>query len=496
MHWRKAKICPAVLLAGVLAAASLSACGGGKSGSAADAAELAGAVAENLKKVESFSGGITLDFSADASVEQSGTEVNFDMKIGMDLDLSATREPAASKMEGTLSMSMMGQDLETQVQSYTVEENGETVSYADSGSGWSRSVQDNSGQDQDILSQNIYEDIAEGEMKAELEKDEATVNGQAAYVLTTELSGSTLEDFIEESFSGTNEMMGNGSLDWADGTAKLKIFIYKDSELPAKIQVDCRDFGRTLMESALSSVEEAKVEIGAFDMGMSFDEYNSVGEIQVPEDVVSSASDAGGDSDEGILEEELEDSGLEADETDSDSTGEPSADQDEEAVPNADGSYTIYASQSGHSATITMVDGQEYCYASPEDGYFSSMMSDYASEEDFSYIYQMDEYSTLEEAGKEYTDYSWMEEYDEYSGMICNGVQQMDVDGRTVYWTQLDYVYDSGYGASNVRVLYAWTQLDDILFTIELDDSVYEEGGSLTGNEQMLAEAMQKVVLE
>ena len=34
------------------------------------------------------------------------------------------------------------------------------------------------------------------------------VNGQAAYVISSELSGSDLEDFMSESFSGTDEMMG------------------------------------------------------------------------------------------------------------------------------------------------------------------------------------------------------------------------------------------------------------------------------------------------
>ena len=43
-----------VLLAGILCAASFTACGGEKTGEAGDAKSLAAAVAENLDKIESF----------------------------------------------------------------------------------------------------------------------------------------------------------------------------------------------------------------------------------------------------------------------------------------------------------------------------------------------------------------------------------------------------------------------------------------------------------
>ena len=79
-----------VLLAGILCAASFTACGGEKTGEAGDAKSLAAAVAENLDKIESFSGGMTMDFGASASYEESGMEANIDIAMGMDLELSAT----------------------------------------------------------------------------------------------------------------------------------------------------------------------------------------------------------------------------------------------------------------------------------------------------------------------------------------------------------------------------------------------------------------------
>lgn len=480
-----------VLLAGILCVASFTACEGEKTGEAGDAKSLAAAVAENLDKIESFSGGMTMDFGASASYEESGMEANIDIAMGMDLELSATLDPAATQMKGTLSFSMMGQDMETDVESYTVEEDGERVSYADSGNGWVRTVQKDAEQE-DFLNENIYDSIAGGQAEAVLEEEEAMVNGQAAYVISSELSGSDLEDFMSESFSGTDEMMGEDSVDWGEGAAQIKIFIYKESRLPARVQVDCRDFGRALMEASVGNTPGVNIEISAFDMSLFFDEYNSVEAIQVPEEARSGASEGSEETAGESIREELEDSGLEEEEAGADTSGEETG--EEELAPNADGSYTIQTG--GHTADITLMDGQEYCYANGEDGYFSSMAADISGEEDFSYIYQLNDYYTLEDAEEEYTDCSWMDDYQEYSNVVCSKVQQMDVDGRTVYWAQVDYVYDSGYGASNIRNLHAWTEVGDILFTVELNNSSYEENVMPTGSQELLAEAIRRVVLK
>ena len=244
-------------------------------------------------------------------------EANIDIAMGMDLELSATLDPAATQMKGTLSFSMMGQDMETDVESYTVEEDGERVSYADSGNGWVRTVQKDAEQE-DFLNENIYDSIAGGQAEAVLEEEEAMVNGQAAYVISSELSGSDLEDFMSESFSGTDEMMGEDSVDWGEGAAQIKIFIYKESRLPARVQVDCRDFGRALMEASVGNTPGVNIEISAFDMSLFFDEYNSVEAIQVPEEARSGASEENEETDSESIREELEDSGLEEEEAGAD----------------------------------------------------------------------------------------------------------------------------------------------------------------------------------
>ena len=156
----------------------------------------------------------------------------------------------------------------------------------------------------------------------------------------------------------------------------------------------------------------------------------------MPEEARSGASEGSEETAGESIREELEDSGLEEEEAGADTSGEETG--EEELAPNADGSYTIQTG--GHTADITLMDGQEYCYANGEDGYFSSMAADISGEEDFSYIYQLNDYYTLEDAEEEYTDCSWMDDYQEYSNVVCSKVQQMDVDGRTVYWLSLIHI--------------------------------------------------------
>lgn len=158
-----------------------------------------------------------------------------------------------------------------------------------------------------------------------------------------------------------------------------------------------------------------------------------------------------------------------------------------EAEVNEDGSYTIYSADGGHSADITMMEGQIYCYSS--EGYFSSMQEDTSGEDNFLYQYSFDVFTSLEEAEEVYMNDSWAEEYSEE--VTVSEAQEMEVEGRTVYWAQLDYVMN---GIAN-REIHLWTQVGDILFTIELDNYAYSEGTAPSGTVEMLAEALRNVEL-
>lgn len=475
-----------IFLAGIVCALSMTACGGEKNN--LDARSLAAAVAENLENIQSFEGGIYMDFSMEATAQEYGESL--DMEMGFDIDIKSTLDPAASEMTGTMSVALMGEEQEITMEAYSVEEGGTPVVYMDNGSGWVRTVQDSV--DEGMLNSDIYRQIADGKIDAELADEEAKVNSQAAYVISASFSGELLEEMLGDTFSSTGELFETDDVDWNDGKAQIKIFVYKESQLPARIEIDCRDFSRAMMESAMfgTMAETIDIKIDAFEVGMTFDAYDSVGMIEIPETVRESAAGEDFFSDE----EDFNDTDSE-DDTDTDSYGDPLEGLNEELAPNADGTYTIYSDSGSYSATITLMDGQEYCYAAAHDGYFSSM-SNFDADENIDYIYQLNEYYTVDEAGEAYTDYAWMEEYEGYSNISCNGVQQMDVDGKIVYWTQLDYVYDIGDGASEIRELTAWTEVGDILLIVEVDETSFDEDVPLTGSEQLLAEALRRVVVE
>mgnify|MGYP001622866738 CR=1 FL=1 len=159
----------------------------------------------------------------------------------------------------------------------------------------------------------------------------------------------------------------------------------------------------------------------------------------------------------------------------------------EEKMTNATGTYTLHSENGIYTAEITMMDNQVYCYAS--DGYFSSMAQDSPPDEDISYRYTFDEYTSLDEAKESYMDYSWMEDDDTYEDLTVSEVQEMEVNGRTAYWAQADYTRNG----NRIREMYLWTQVGDVLFCIRVNDSVYSEETEFSGNQELLAEALENV---
>ena len=434
-----------------------------------------------------------MDFGASASYEESGMEANIDIAMGMDLELRATLDPAATQMKGTLSFSYDGAGYG----------DGRGVLYRGRGTGRefpTRTAETDGSapyrrdaEQEDFLNENIYDSIAGGQAEAVLEEEEAMVNGQAAYVISSELSGSDLEDFMSESFSGTDEMMGEDSVDWGEGAAQIKIFIYKESRLPARVQVDCRDFGRALMEASVGNTPGVNIEISAFDMSLFFDEYNSVEAIQVPEEARSGASE-------------------ENEETDS------------ESIPGRAGGQRP-GGRRGRRGYLRGGDRGRGTGAQRGRQLYDSDRRAYRG-------YHLNGRTGIllrQRGGRIFFQYGGG--YQRRGGLLLHlpaerllysggrgrrvhrllldgrlpGVQQCRPAAKSSRWTwtaerytwaQVDYVYDSGYGASNIRNLHAWTEVGDILFTVELNNSSYEENVMPTGSQELLAEAIRRVVLK
>lgn len=481
---RRVKACQAgALLLGVMCILPFTGCGKETPQS------LAKSMAANLGKVESVEMSVKLDFSAVIDMSGISDELGeMEMSMGMDTDMETTLDPAAAYAKGTVSMSIMGQEETQETESYTVIEDGEMVTYTLANGQWMKSVSEEA--DSDMLNLSLYEAIADGDLEVEMDEDFASVNDKDAYVLRVNLSGDDLKDFIDTSMDSTG-MLDDDEIDWDDIKAKLKVYVYKDTKMPAKVKLDCKDLGSAMMDASMGSSGGA-VEVKKFDLELIFNDYDSVKKIKVPDEAKETATD---EDYSGILDglddeaNDLNDGKSGTDGQQPGDTGNTGSAEDDELKPDADGNYTINSDEGGHAAVITLMDGQEFSYAS--DGYLSSMSTDY-SKPSVDITYNFVEYYSLDEMAEDATDCSWMGDYKEYANVTPGQVQEMTVNGMTVYWAKNTYDYDSGYGATHFEEYKGWVQTGDILFSIEVE-TYGSDGSQMTVSEKTLEEAFQKV---
>lgn len=233
---------------------------------------------KNSEKVEST----LMNFKMNMAMSDGSSDVSF----GIDMDMESTADPEASHGKGTVSISMSGMNFDVETEMYSVIEDDEYVVYTLMEDQWTRKVSDINEIAGEIDS--MTQSMTEYADQFELEEDLSTVNDQECFELTGELDGGLIGELI-----GTDMMESLGEYDIDDETLTDMVFpctidIYKDSILPARIYFDMTDALTPLLEDTGASVSECYVDVTVM-------EYDSVGEITVPEETISSAVDDTGD---------------------------------------------------------------------------------------------------------------------------------------------------------------------------------------------------------
>lgn len=115
----------------------------------------------------------------------------------------------------------------------------------------------------------------------EMSKEKVEVNGEKCFEMKGEIKGSDIVGMME---SGMADSLGS-EIDEdviKDLELPCTIAVYEDDILPAKISFDMQD----IMEKAM---EEEGVDVSACSIEVTYHEYDSVGEIKVPNDVIEKA---------------------------------------------------------------------------------------------------------------------------------------------------------------------------------------------------------------
>ena len=214
--------------------------------------------------------------TAEMSGEGTGITVN------MDLDIENVKEPEAVHITGRLGMNMLGTDIATDLEMYTVSENGGYTTYTKAGEIW---VKSQAEEVDGSLEAGIFNGMQEQASLFEVSGEPADVNGRECYELTGDIGGETLEDILDDDMLSALSGLAIDEDTFDGAEVPCTLDIYRGSILPARILIDLRDLAGN-MGGAVAEAGGARMDVSEYFMEITFLEYDGIREIEVPEEAL------------------------------------------------------------------------------------------------------------------------------------------------------------------------------------------------------------------
>lgn len=241
---------------------------------------------KNLEDAESVVANMKIDMEMGDDTATIGVQADLDM----DLDL----KKGESHGKGAIDMKMMGTNIGTEIEMYTVKEDDEYVVYTMANDQWTKEDMDDSEMDMAGEISDLADSMTVHAKSFEMSKEKVEVNGKKCFEMTGEIKGSDIAGMMESGMvNGLDSAVDEDVI--KDLPLPCTIAVYEGDILPAKISFDMQD----VMEKAM---EEEGVDVTVCSIEVTYHEYDSVGEIEVPKDVIEKAggevSDDADDKDE------------------------------------------------------------------------------------------------------------------------------------------------------------------------------------------------------
>lgn len=220
------------------------------------------------KQAEAKSVDGSMDMDMTMGMAQSGVSMELDMNLQMDMKM--TQNPDAYHLKGSMGMDFMGLNVDMEMYGEENKEGDKFTVYSMTNGTWQKYEEEKSEDVAETLA-NLDSFSAEG---LELEKDLVEVNGKKAYKMTGTIEGEELGD------SGILDAVGEEmqDMDWSDVKAKISIWIYKDSKLPAALQIQVKDAPQT--------EDGAAAYLKSLNLKMEYKEYDKIDKIEVPKEAL------------------------------------------------------------------------------------------------------------------------------------------------------------------------------------------------------------------
>ncbi|MDF9825804.1 putative RNase H-like HicB family nuclease [Breznakia sp. PF5-3] len=280
----------------VLLVGCMSGCGSSKE----DAAEIIDEAIKELKKVESYN--TNLKIILDMNMKSGGSTINGLFDADLSLDHLVKEEVAHVK--GTMQIETMGVSESDKMEIYAFKEDGKYVQYSKSGEADSWSFEES----KQMLAFNSVELLEAMKTADKLETDgSGEVDGKKTNVVEATVDGETIQkalDMMEDDEETASMMSMFSGSDFSEIDFVVKMQFYKDSGLPASLEMDFTSFSEEIMKS----MNDSEL-YGDMDFEMSFEEfkitlthsnYDKVKAIDVPEKFDVSSDDYSGNYEDGV----------------------------------------------------------------------------------------------------------------------------------------------------------------------------------------------------
>lgn len=231
-------------MAAMMTAALMSGCG-----KKATPENLLKDMAKNMKDTES----VVANMKMDMEMGDDTTTIGIQMDMDIDMDLKS----GESHAKGAVDMKMMGTNVGTEIEMYTVKEKDQYIVYTMANDQWQKEEMDDSAADMAGELSDLTGSMGGHAKSFEMSKEKVEVNGEKCFEMKGEIKGSDIVGMME---SGMADSLGS-EIDEdviKDLELPCTIAVYEDDILPAKISFDMQDIMEKAMEEEGGEVSDDK----------------------------------------------------------------------------------------------------------------------------------------------------------------------------------------------------------------------------------------------
>ncbi len=393
---------------------------------------------KNTNKAESFSGKMVLDAGID--MKESGMSLGLDMN--MDMDIEAVKKTGACHLKGGVKTGLADMQVNMEVFNVPGEDESGFITYMNVADTWTKAKSVEMDEEKNIAALMNLESYIKNGSRLELEKDTRKEEGGEVYVIKTSAGGSG----FGSAGAILGRLFGNSGdgFDLKDVKMNVTFKIYKETMLPESVSMSLTGSEGAGLVIPVPGNALNEVSLKNISFLLSFKEFDTVGEIRVPEEALGAQADP-----TGIM------SGLEEKVPGEE---EPEEEEMPELQKDSEGNYILTDWENKKKIAIPAREGMEVDQYSTNTNitFYKDGNQPYSASYSLETLYEKEDeefYAGFKESAKE-----MYETIDGYSDIEYHKKKEIKSGDRTIKYVSLSYTYEDSLYENEV---YAWTVIDD-----------------------------------